>query len=59
MSCPGYNQLDPITPNITKANSPFLPPLFYYKSPAEKLLKYQEKSPWAIKSVILMTSEVE
>ena len=34
-------------------------PYFSYKSTGEKLLKYQENSPWVIISLILMTSGVE
>ena len=39
-----------------RAHFPFLLPYFPYKSTGEKLLKYQENSPWVIISLILMTS---
>ena len=40
-------------------NSPILSPYFSYKNTREKLLKYQENTPWVIISSILMTSGVE
>ena len=47
--------------NVCFTNSPILSPYFSYLSTWEKLLKFQESSPWVIISlhVILMTSEVE
>ena len=49
------------TNNIMKIinNSPSLSPYFSYKSTVEKILQYQENSPWMIISLILMTSGVE
>ena len=49
----------PSNPLFLRANSPILSPYFSYKSTVEKLLKYQENSPWVIISFILMTSGVE
>ena len=56
--------LNPSIPNIKEQNYCNYPILFLrvyfsYKSTGEKLLKYQENSPWVIISSIFMASEVE
>ena len=61
---PGQLQLNPLTPNIKEQIIflySILSPYFSYKSIGEKLLRYQENSPWVIISliIILMTSGVE
>ena len=40
-------------------HAPILSPYFSYKCTGEKLLKYQENSPWVIISLIFMTSGIK
>ena len=59
LSSGNEDSINPLTPVYQRTNYPILFPYLSYKSTGEKLLKYQENSPWVMISLILMTSGVE